>query len=255
MERKDFCNCAICGERFKMIRPNQKYCSVQCGRKVWRGEKPGADDSGVAELVAKYNPEWEYIGGYTGSDGSMVVRHKCGFTTRKSCVTFRHNKRRVRCDLCEERERRKREKKAAAIKEAAKFYKPTKQHKQTEMQECPVCGCFFYKPGSKYCGDECAKETIKHYYNMKKGRRRRQSRTEESKSISLRKLYDRDNGVCWICGGLCDYTADGNADNYPSIDHVVPIAHGGKDEWKNIRLAHRLCNSLRGSGERAADPE
>lgn len=82
---------------------------------------------------------------------------------------------------------------------------------------------------------------------MKKRKRMRDSWTEESKTISLEKLFDRDGGICWLCGKACDIEADPNSNNYPSIDHVVPISLGGKDEWQNIKLAHRICNSLRGN--------
>lgn len=241
--------CAVCGTEFIVKDINQKYCSVQCGRKVWRGEKPDADDSRVAEMVAKYAPDWEYIGGYTGSDGSMVVRHKCGFTTRKSCVTFRHIKRTVKCDLCEDQERKKlakqRERQRKNKKDAELFYKPVKKYKQIQMKECPVCGCF-YVGWTKQCGNECRKEARNHYDSMKKRKRQEKAWTQESKTISLQKLYERDHGVCWICGGACNYNAEANDNDYPSIDHVVPIAHGGLDEWDNIRLAHRICNSARG---------
>ena len=30
-----------------------------------------------------------------------------------------------------------------------------------------------------------------------------------------------------------------------SIDHVVPISHGGLDAWHNVRLAHWICNVRR----------
>ena len=29
--------------------------------------------------------------------------------------------------------------------------------------------------------------------------------------------------------------------------HFVPISKGGTDEWCNIKLAHRICNTLKGN--------
>lgn len=53
-----------------------------------------------------------------------------------------------------------------------------------------------------------------------------------------RKIYDSE-----------DYTVDGDvfiAGNwYPSIDHVIPISKGGRHSWDNVKLAHRLCNSVK----------
>ena len=55
-----------------------------------------------------------------------------------------------------------------------------------------------------------------------------------------------------ICGRPCDYedyTVDGDifiAGNwYPSIDHVIPVSKGGRHSWDNVKLAHRLCNTVK----------
>ncbi len=66
----------------------------------------------------------------------------------------------------------------------------------------------------------------------------------------LEDVYRKDNGICYICGKVCDwndYTERNGViiygDNYPSRDHVIPKSKGGGNTWDNIRLAHRLCNS------------
>lgn len=72
------------------------------------------------------------------------------------------------------------------------------------------------------------------------------------KDITIDKLYDKDKGVCYICGGECDrndiklvagYWIAG--DRYPSIDHVKPLAKGGQHSWDNVRLAHYRCNVIK----------
>ena len=72
------------------------------------------------------------------------------------------------------------------------------------------------------------------------------------KDINLVDLFKKSNGVCYLCGKPCD-TEDRRevngtiicGDMYPSIDHVIPLARGGKHSWNNVRLAHRICNSLK----------
>lgn len=206
------------------------------------------DEDAIATL-AKHNPDWKYIGDYTGSDGYMTIRHICGYVTRKSSVTIRHNA--VRCEACEERAREQREQRERQRKRhieaeriLSRISKP-KMIKQTEMSECPVCGRFLFE--KKFCSNECFRESERHRWSMKKRNRAKKAKTSESNSISLKKLYMRDKGTCWLCGGQCDYSADPNSQDYPSIDHIVPIACGGKDEWSNIKLAHRGCNSARGA--------
>ena len=48
---------------------------------------------------------------------------------------------------------------------------------------------------------------------------------------------------------LNDYVVTDNTiicgDYYPSVDHVVAVCDGGEDSWDNVRLAHRICNSMR----------
>ena len=123
----------------------------------------------------------------------------------------------------------------------------TVKFKVYKFKECAVCGAFFVGRSSKYCSDECAKKVANRYSSDKKEKKRKLSRTDQSNAITVQSLYRRDNGICWICGGKCDMTADGNDNNYPSVDHIIPVSLGGKDEWDNVRLAHRICNSLRGN--------
>jgi len=33
----------------------------------------------------------------------------------------------------------------------------------------------------------------------------------------------------------------------PTIDHVIPIVHGGPDTKANVQLAHRKCNTDKGA--------
>ena len=45
-------------------------------------------------------------------------------------------------------------------------------------------------------------------------------------------VFDRDGGVCWLCGGDVPRSA-------ASLDHALPRALGGGNEIGNLRLAHR----------------
>lgn len=243
-------NCRECGIVFIVPKySNKVYCSTKCQAKATRGAKDNADDSEVPAMLNRYATEWEYIGGYTGSDGTAIVRHRCGYTTRKSMVTIRHRGNTMKCVVCEQREREEKKeaeaeqrRKAEAVK---RFNRKIPKYEQQGMKSCAVCGGFFFGKGST-CGEECRRVKANHYYSMKKEKRRKKAMTEESSQINVRSLFERDGGICWLCGGLCDLGADPNSDKYPSVDHVVPIADGGLDEWDNVRLAHRWCNTKRG---------
>lgn len=243
--------CEWCGKQFEAeCHSNKKYCSEACQRKSNRGENNIADDSVAVELLGRCGDEWEYVDGYTGSDGFMNIRHKdCGTVVRKSCVTIRKGRPLI-CEYCDKKAREQKEqeiqKQKEIDKELREFNRPVKKWEQVSPSICEVCGCFFIGH-RKTCSAECRKEQLNHYYNMKKRKRIRQSWTDESKTICLSKLYERDKGICWLCGGQCDYSADTNDNSYPSIDHIIPIAKGGLDKWNNIKLAHRGCNSVKGA--------
>lgn len=65
--------------------------------------------------------------------------------------------------------------------------------------------------------------------------------------MRVQALGARDGWVCWVCEGEVDPAATAGTPGAPSIDHVVPKARGGGNEDENVRLAHRRCNSRRGS--------
>ena len=54
-------------------------------------------------------------------------------------------------------------------------------------------------------------------------------------------IYNRDNYRCRICGKNCRYSND------LEIDHIVPIARGGKSVYNNLQSLCRRCNKLKGS--------
>lgn len=82
--------------------------------------------------------------------------------------------------------------------------------------------------------------------------RRRSSGSLGDRDITLEKLYNRDGGICALCGKPCDYEdyvfqgatfVAGN--DYPSIDHVKPLSKGGSHTWDNVQLVHKICNSIK----------
>lgn len=245
--------CSWCGQEFETNRPTKIYCSVKCQRKAGR-HKESNDDTHVNDMIHRYTDEWDYVRGFTNSDGKVIVKHRvCGHETEKSLITIRRKDRQNICPYCEgkrlkEIEREKEDKRKA---ERAKRITNLKSRlkKLRAGYVCVVCGVKFYGNTLRQYCPTCAKEVQRHKDNMRKRNRYKMAYTPESKTISLKKLYERDKGVCWLCGGVCDLSLDTNDNYYPSIDHVVPITKGGKDEWSNIKLAHRICNSLKSDKE------
>lgn len=81
-------------------------------------------------------------------------------------------------------------------------------------------------------------ETI-HALNAK--RRAVLKHAPQTQKIYRRVVYLRDAGKCHICGKKVACTA-------MSLDHLIPLFHGGAHTYENVALAHNRCNSRRGAG-------
>ena len=212
----------------------------------------------VAEDIERRLPDFEFAGNYTGTDGKVDLRcRKCGTIITRSMISVRHKN--VRCRICEQKRIAQRK----AEKEAEKRQRQIEQieHKREtvrQMQDCgqieisihacPVCGKFTLRP--VYCSEACLRKASNTRHEAR--RRHLVARQMVDRDITLDALYKRDNGICYICGGKCnrkDFTIKNGqvicGDWYPSIDHVTPLSRGGAHAWGNVRLAHRLCNSIK----------
>lgn len=111
-----------------------------------------------------------------------------------------------------------------------------------------------------YRESEHGRDIRKKYYYSEKARankitqrvKRRTKIFSGDTDITLQKVYERDKGVCKLCGELCDWNdiehKNGYAvvgSNYPSIDHIIPISKNGSHTWDNVQLAHFRCNSVK----------
>lgn len=211
----------------------------------------------VARIREASDGRLEYISGYETKDSQVLVR--CNVCGGEFVRTYHHltTHKPVVCPCCIEAKReairaelrQEREAKREARLEIIARHKAEAERKRIERETphaCPVCGCMTTRP--VYCSSRCA---LKADNKTKDNRRRAKIQNAMvDKDITVRGLFIRDNGVCQICGEPCDtsdyiikdgYKVCGN--NYPSIDHIIPLAKGGQHSWDNVQLAHRICNT------------
>lgn len=201
----------------------------------------------------------EYVGGYTNTDGFVIVRcPRCGTEFERSMVSIRHA-RTILCPGCSElsKEEKRKQKEIQKekiekerIRKAEEKKKTSEEKEQAKWHKCPVCGEMTNRP--KYCSKTCSAKAINKTREIKRDRKIKGALVD--KDITLQRLYERDHGVCYLCGEVCDWDdkeeRDGTiicGNRYPSIDHVVPLSRGGEHSWQNVRLAHRICNTRKGA--------
>lgn len=208
------------------------------------------------DKLNKCNSQYEYIDGYKNDNSKVLLRcKKCNDIIERWASSVRSGKK-FRCFNCERIVRRNKELEKERQKQN-KIIDKQLDSIQLSFLVCQQCGKIYLpiKNQSKFCSKKCYRK----YYDALKTYQHEQKRKELIKkngnadyTITLDKLIKRDNNICYICNKECninDYTFVSNTkvagNYYPSIDHVIPLAKGGTHSWDNVRLAHRICNSLK----------
>lgn len=272
--RKDMSFCKVCGKKLTGRQVN--YCSRKCNKLGGKRRRSGLPenvrpkrshiewtDDDIQNRINTKSDRMVYIGGYVGSEGYMYLYcSDCGQAFRWSATGLRRQ-RLIQCDNCldilsrikeeEYRNQIERNKIISKEKSVQKKIEAEQVKEQSKHHYCLRCGKeFIGKAQSRYCSAICqrrqADSTRSHV-------RRMQAMSKVHDVISPDLLYERDKGICWLCGKATDKTdktvrPDGVTivhDNYPTVDHVIPLKHGGTHTWDNVRLAHFKCNSLRGA--------
>lgn len=201
--------CTVCGREFKGYSwRKSKYCSMECRDKDW------------------HNAHAEHVASRKGS----TYQHTQAWKEK-------HN---AACALrMEQKEQAQRKKLVRRLCNAINA-----KVKAERTVKCVVCGNEFHPlNGRQIC---CSKECGKRRDNQRRDHRI-YINGKPDLSISLTRLYMRDMGVCAICGRHIDFDCDSNSNDYPSVDHIVPLSKGGKHTWNNVQLACRGCNTAKGN--------
>lgn len=96
---------------------------------------------------------------------------------------------------------------------------------------------------TKRAWEPAAERQRPHYVRKraKDAQRRELEREQRTGTIDRAAIYERDKGLCGICGKPVP-TEDFE------LDHVVPLSLGGAHGPENLRAVHDVCNTQRGNG-------
>lgn len=242
--------CACCGKEFIAHDRRKRYCSHKCRDVAYRQSK--GQDSKLETRQMKCivcGKEFE-----TNNANKLTCSPDCSAENKKryNKIQARGGKRKsgqIPLDEYKKQRHEQAQQRAEKLALEKAWYKAL----HTVERECAECGALFYCLDSENrvtCSAECSRR----YGNRKHDKR--VPKEQQIDRITLKKLYKRDKGICYLCGGECDWndwnvSKKGNSypgDKYPTIEHVTPISKGGLDAWDNVRLAHWKCNLEKADG-------
>ena len=68
-------------------------------------------------------------------------------------------------------------------------------------------------------------------------------RSSRGRRALRRQLFEMQASRCALCTLPLSDPSDGN------LDHILPVARGGKFRRGNLQLTHVACNTLKGAGD------
>ena len=239
--------CECCGKEYIAHNKRSQFCSHKC-RDVFYKRKKGQDSrleprAVVCEICGKPFETFNASKATCSEECSRELKRR----RDRNC---RRNRRRDTRWKHTSEELKQIRRQNAEVKALEKQWQKALH---TVERECKYCGSLFYcldTSNKQYCSSECSKK----YENKRADKR--VPKEQRVDKISLKRLYKRDKGICYLCGELCEWgdwktSAKGNlypGDRYPTIEHVIPVSKGGLDAWDNVRLACWKCNLDKADG-------
>lgn len=70
--------------------------------------------------------------------------------------------------------------------------------------------------------------------------REARKKTTATEPIDREKVFQRENGLCYLCGRKVAFKRF-------ELEHVVPLSKNGSHTYDNVRVAHKTCNLRKGT--------
>lgn len=127
-------------------------------------------------------------------------------------------------------------------------------------KQCDICGNEYSLDGKRIdslcCSDECQREMARRNYASKmksdplfvlKVRSNEYKRKARKKNAFLEEVdrdyvMARDKWTCHLCKEKIPKNAAWPDRLFGTLDHIIPLAKGGKHSYANIKAAHLTCN-------------
>lgn len=235
-------SCAVCGAEFLHKRARAQYCSKDCTSKASYERRRDAGTF-IGRRVVKRTC---VVCGLIWSTQYAKSRY-CS----KACqdaVRYPLEHRRRRGPMNDRLKAARRKQRAAARGARGKG--------RWTSGQCRTCHAWF---ASQYaditCSQPCSDQHQKNRSRDKEHNYRARKIKAFVEKVYRKKIFEADGYRCHICRRLTDRTKKAPHPRAPTIDHVIPLAAGGKHEPTNCRTACFLCNCTKrecGGGEQLA---
>lgn len=206
----------------------RRFCSIEC----YKASRNPAD---YQLTICKYC-------GKIFREKRDTLNFYCSKRCSVKAISENNAKARTECEAIEREEREHREAIHQELLEALEAVEHLRFRLERE-KKCVVCGEWFTAKSKIQicCSPECSRkrDNAQHDHRIAKN-------GKPDASITLSRLYRRDGGICKICGKELSFDIDPQSGDYPSIDHIIPLAKGGLHQWDNVQLACRRCNWEKG---------
>jgi hypothetical protein len=223
-------NCKHCGKEFEKTSSTRKrFCSDKCKCANWKATK--GKEPAIVKCV-------DCGAEVMTTESKKGIQHRCD-----ECTRLRREAQRLSDKERQERAERRREEARLS------YYTNGKRDKliaKRKVIKCGYCGKEFKQEhlSQIYCSSLCAKRSAKKNEHAKE---RITKHSGLYNHVRFNEVWERDKGLCRICGKPIDKTLPPTDSMALNIDHIIPVSVGGSHCIDNVQLSHRACNINKGN--------
>lgn len=242
--RKVLLRCSDCGREFERA-ANCNFESVKCKCKV-KYLQPKQDRRRFIEWNGVQYRQSEFCRLHEINLGTFRTRIKNGETVEEA---ISQTLKKI-CPVCEKEFDGKHSEKycSKTCARRAGHHRGTSgdgKYKPLEDKTCVICGKQFksIRDDAKTCSIECRRQ--RDHINRNSRYKGLKEKGLFDESVTLKNVFKKYEGKCQCCGKLLSFDTGVTENDYPSIDHVIPLSRGGSHQWENVQLLCRKCNILK----------
>lgn len=265
--------CRVCDEKFSSKSMRRKFCSAECAESAVvnhgasgysRGCRCSTCRAGQLAAITEYNarkrledgisPDARYKRKRRGSDEQAEVpcficklplanvrADIARYPLHKACRVKAPNW--IKCGYDKPTPKRD-----AFLRKADKASAGSFGNRVFICGGCRWCGTLVVGVGF-YCSDNCKKSAA--------FKRRSSGASFQISPRARKEIYERDSWTCQLCFHPVNSELHYRDNWAASLDHIIPQSQQLIPDHSpsNLRLAHRMCNSMRGDGSNMTESE